>query len=153
LKTSDRRGAGLGGGSEEREVIEAILDVYEAMRTKDSERLISRHAKSGYSLFNDAPPYELLQDEDALHLKLSLMSQVQDLTYSVKEQGVEVLGDVVIVLYELEMSGLLVYQYRFEGSRWVRSARCTAVLKKEEGVWRIAHEHFSAPYPTRSSTL
>jgi ketosteroid isomerase-like protein len=65
---------------------------------------------------------------------------------------VEVLGDVAIVLYELEMSGLLVYQYRFEGSRWVRSARCTAVLKKEEGVWRIAHEHFSAPYPTRSST-
>ncbi len=152
MKTSDGRGVGLGGGSEEREAIEAILDVYEAMRTKDSERLISRHAKDGYSLFNDAPPYELLHDEDALRLKLSLMSQVQDLTYSVKEQSVEVLGDVAIVLYELEMSGLLVYQYRFEGSRWIRSARCTAVLKKEEGVWRIVHEHFSAPYPKRSST-
>ncbi len=138
--------------SAEREVLETVLRMYEAMREKDPDRLISVHSRSGYTLYNDAPPHDLLEGEMALRLKLSLMSQVQDLTYEVREQRVTVLGDFAVVTYELEMSGVLVYSYRFEGSHWARTARCTAVLRREEGGWVIIHEHYSPAGPTRSTT-
>jgi len=82
-----------------------------------------------------------------LKLKLSLLNQVQDISYEIRGLHLEVRGDVAFAVYELEMSGILVYQYRFEGQRWMRRARCTTVMVREEGSWKIVHEHFSPLKP------
>lgn len=127
----------------EDEAVEALTAVYEAIKNKDQAKLLELHSSREYTLFNDAPPYRLLEGEMGLRLKLSLMSQVQDISFQIRDLHLRVYGDVAYAAYELEMSGILVYQYRFEGQRWVRRARCTTVMVREEGSWKIVHEHFS----------
>ncbi len=133
-------------------MLRALFDSFESMRNKDPDRLLELHSRRGYTLFNDAPPFQLLEDETGLSLKMSILSQVQDLTYNIRNLHVKVFGGVAVAAYELEMSGILVYQYRFEGQRWFRRARCTTVLLKEDEGWRIVHEHFS-PIDTSSSAI
>ncbi|MEM0382077.1 MAG: nuclear transport factor 2 family protein [Nitrososphaerota archaeon] len=132
---------------EEQEALQTLTDSYEVIKNKDHNRLLELHSERGYTLFNDAPPHHLLEGEMGLKLKLSLLNQVQDISYEIRGLHLEVRGDVAFAVYELEMSGILVYQYRFEGQRWVRRARCTTVMVREEGSWKIVHEHFSPLKP------
>jgi ketosteroid isomerase-like protein len=137
----------------ENEAVQTLTAVLEAIKNKDHTRLLDLHSSKGYTLYNDAPPYQLLEDEMALRLKLSLLNQVQDISYQLRDLHLNIYGDVAYAAYELEMSGILVYQYRFEGQRWVRRARCTTIMVREEGSWKIVHEHFSPIGPSSSATL
>ncbi|MEM0481297.1 MAG: nuclear transport factor 2 family protein [Nitrososphaerota archaeon] len=137
----------------EDEAIQTLTSVFDAIKNKDHAKLLDLHSTKRYTLFNDAPPYQLLEDEMGLRLKLSLLNQVQDVSYQIRDLHLSVYGDVACAAYELEMSGILVYQYRFEGQRWVRRARCTTVMVREEGSWKIVHEHFSPIGPSSSATL
>ncbi|GBC71027.1 hypothetical protein HRbin02_00804 [Candidatus Calditenuaceae archaeon HR02] len=127
----------------ENEAVQTLIAVFEAVKNKDHAKLLDLHSSRGYTLFNDAPPYQLLEGEMGVRLKLSLMNQVQDISYKIRDLHLSVYGDVAYAAYELEMSGILVYQYRFEGQRWIRKARCTTVMVREDGSWKIVHEHFS----------
>ncbi len=137
----------------ENEAVQTLTAVLEAIKNKDHAKLLELHSNKGYTLFNDVPPYQLLEDEMALRLKLSLLNQVQDISYQIRDLRLNIYGDVAYATYELEMNGILVYQYRFEGQRWVRRARCTTIMVREEGSWKIVHEHFSHMDASSSATL
>jgi len=137
----------------EAQVLHTVVEALEAMRNKDPERLLTLHSSKSYTLFNDGPPSRLLHGEEALRLKLSLLSQVQDLTYEIRDPQVVVYRDFAVAAYHLAMKGILVYQYRFEGRGWLRSTRCTTVMVREEGSWKIIHEHYSPLEATESTTL
>ncbi|MCS7146102.1 MAG: nuclear transport factor 2 family protein [Nitrososphaerota archaeon] len=140
-------------GSLESEALQTLMDSYESIKNKDHARLLSLHLGEEYTLFNDGPPQNLLEDDTGLRLKLSLLNQLQDVSYQIRGLHLKVYGEAAVAAYELEMSGILVYQYRFEGQRWVRRARCTTVMILREGSWKIVHEHFSPMETSLSTTL
>lgn len=140
-------------GELEGEVEQTLIISYESIKNKDVSTLLNLHLSPGYTLFNDGPPPSLLEDEIGLRLKLSLLNQVQDINYEIRGLHIKIFGETAIAAYELEMSGILVYQYRFEGQRWVRSARCTTVMARIDGSWKIVHEHFSPKTVIQSATL
>lgn len=129
------------------------MESYEAIKNKDHAKLLGLHSGEDYTLFNDGPPQHILEDETGLRLKLSLLNQLQDVSYQIRDLHLKVYGEVAVAAYELEMSGILVYHYRFEGQRWVRRARCTTVMVLKEGSWKIVHEHFSPMETSQSTTL
>lgn len=133
----------MGTGIEDEGAGRVILEMYEAMREADYERLADLHSSDGYTRYSDLPPYGLMDIEESLRAKASLMTQIQDFGYEITNLAVRELGGVAIATYEVSYGGILVYDYRFEGRSFRVRSRCTAILIKEAGRWRILHEHHS----------
>jgi len=127
------------GGSE---VVEVIRRVFEAGSRSDLEGVKSLHSNS-YTRFSDMPPYRIQSCDEALKLKMSLFSELIDFSYSLSDIEVKMVGDVAIVTCILTYRGMYVYSYTFEGRPISVQTRCTTVLAKEEGEWKVLHEHLS----------
>ncbi|MCS7094819.1 MAG: nuclear transport factor 2 family protein [Thaumarchaeota archaeon] len=123
--------------------IEVLIAAYEAIKQGDVDSMNELYAE-GYTLISELNPNEFLEPERAIVTRRSLQGQITDLNFSLEELSSRTIGEgAAIVVYRLRYSGMLVYQYRFEGRFIQIEALCTAVLVKERGKWRILHEHFT----------
>lgn len=127
----------------ENEVYETVLKVLELGRSGDMEKFVEAHSED-YTRFSDMPPFSLQHRDLALQLKRSLLAELIDVQYEIRDFDVRLYDDLAIAAYILEYSGVAVSGYTFEGRRLQKTVRCTTVLRRKLGRWVIVHEHLSS---------
>ncbi|BAJ49877.1 conserved hypothetical protein [Candidatus Caldarchaeum subterraneum] len=124
------------------EVYRVVVEALEAGIRGDEETFNDLHSH-GYTRYSDLPPYRLQSREEALKLKISLLTQLIDFEYSLENFQTFYHGDVAVACFLLRYRGMAVNDYAFEGRMVEGVARCTVVLEKNGDKWRILHEHLS----------
>ena len=127
---------------EVKEVLGFLARVFEAGRNGLWEEFESLHSP-GYTRFSDLPPFRLQSREEALKLKLSLLTELIDFEYEFVEPRVDFRDGFAVASFILRYRGMAVNDYAFEGRLVDSVVRCTAVLEKTGDGWRILHEHLS----------
>jgi len=128
--------------SDEKEVLDVVRKAYDFGRQGIYEKFSAIHA-SGYTRFSDLPPFRLQEREEALKLKESLLTQLIDFEYELINPKVAIHGDVALASFIMRYRGMAVNDYAFEGRIVDTLVRCTVILIREDGEWKIVHEHFS----------
>ncbi|MCS7137287.1 MAG: nuclear transport factor 2 family protein [Candidatus Caldarchaeum sp.] len=124
------------------EIYQTVLKMFELGKQGMSEEFNDLHS-SEYTRYSDLPPYRLQEREEGLQLKMSLMTQLVDFEYSVENFRVLTSGHLALAFFTLQYKGMAVNDYAFEGKFVKGLARCTLVLEKVGGCWKILHEHLS----------
>ncbi|MEM0383374.1 MAG: nuclear transport factor 2 family protein [Candidatus Caldarchaeum sp.] len=96
-----------------------------------------------YTRFSDLPPFRLQSRDEALKLKLSLMTELVDFDYRMTEPQVVIMGDVALAVFTMRYGGMAVNNYAFEGRMVDAAVRCSMVLRRVGRSWKILHEHVS----------
>ncbi|MDA4121701.1 MAG: nuclear transport factor 2 family protein [Thaumarchaeota archaeon] len=130
--------------SERREVEAFIVSFFEAGKEKDLTTLMDFHSPSGFSKFDDNPPFTRQNSEDAFVHEQAAFANISDYQYELADLKVELIGGVAIATFYLTYKGVFVNDYSFEGSTVGSKSRVTMVLARYRGQWRMVHEHFSS---------
>jgi len=121
-----------------------IRSFFDAGKNKDLSALAEFHAsRERFTKFDENPPYTRQNSDEAFVYEQAAFANISDYNYSIEDLRIDVLGEVAIATFYLAYSGMFVNDYSFEGSPVGSRARVTMVLLREEGRWKIAHEHMS----------
>lgn len=130
--------------SDAEEVKKVIQGIFEAAREKDFQKLASYNRwDAGYTKFNDAPPFELLEGERARHLDEVTYTNITDFTCVVEGLRVDARGDCAVATCYLRYGGIFVNDYSFEATRMSMLSRATFVLYRFKEGWMVVHQHLS----------
>jgi len=126
---------------EEQEQIKNIVyDIFEVAKAKDMDSLDSYHLKgSKFSKFDDGDLPQRQDYEMAKTTEEDLFTNVTEFNYQPPDVKVDVLDDIAIATFILDW-GATIGENTFSGK-----SRSSLVFVKEDGRWKIVHEHFS-PY-------
>ncbi len=113
--------------------------MFEALDAGDAEAMRASLADDVTGLDEVSRSWMSGRQELSDHVE-KLVSSVSGIKSDLQDVRTKVLDDAAIVVCRLEQD------YSYNGMQHHISAPTTAVLKKEEGVWKITHFH-SAPIP------
>lgn len=128
---------------EQRRVEGRLLEILDAVRVKDSERLAGYHLRSPkFTKFNDVEPMQRLDIDENNRLEREELAEFDNIEGTIDGLKVDVFGPVAVA------TGLLEFTFDADGERESDTVRMTLVLANDGGDWKIAHEHFSALHAT-----
>ncbi|MCX8201561.1 MAG: nuclear transport factor 2 family protein [Candidatus Caldarchaeum sp.] len=124
------------------EIYQTVVKSFEAGKQGLSDDFNDLHS-ARYTRYSDLPPYHLQERDEALQLKTSLLTQLVDFEYNIENFRVITVQDTAVAFFILHYRGMAINDYAFEGKVVEGSARCTLVLERIGGSWKILHEHLS----------
>ncbi|MEM1943612.1 MAG: nuclear transport factor 2 family protein [Candidatus Caldarchaeum sp.] len=124
------------------EVVNTIKVSLEFSKNGLVDEVLELHHQD-YTRFSDLPPFRLQTRDEALKLKLSLMTELVDFEYWMTEPKVVIMGEVALAVFTMRYRGMAVNSYAFEGRMVDAAVRCSVVLKRVGRIWKILHEHVS----------
>jgi len=136
---------GVPGEAEEKVAVEvkpeeAVKDVLirriEGIKNRDARAIAALVDRERYTKFDDWPPFER-QDQDVLKREAEALKVLREYSYETIDWKVHVLGDTALASFIINYRGTI-RDLKFD----IRS-RVTALLAKQEGAWRLVHEHWS----------
>tara|TARA_Y100000310_G_scaffold275783_1_gene292497 strand:+ start:76 stop:480 length:405 start_codon:yes stop_codon:yes gene_type:complete len=123
------------------EILNVIRTFFEAGKTKNFSVLSDIQLNSQeFSSFSDLPPYGLKNYSESIALEELRFSSISDYDYEIKNERISVFGNVGIVTFVLNQSGMLVDSQTYTGQHMTVNGRATFVLVKEVA-WKIMHYH------------
>ncbi len=93
-----------------------------------------------FSSFSDLPPYGLKNYSESIALEELRFSSISDYDYEIKNERISIFGNVGIVTFVLNQSGMLVDSQTYTGQHMTVNGRATFVLVKDDA-WKIMHYH------------
>ena len=118
-----------------------IKTFFEAGKTKNFSSLGDIQLNSQeFSSFSDIPPYGLKNYFESIALEELRFSSISDYDYKIKNERISIFGNVGIVTFVLNQSGMLVDSQTYTGQHMTVNGRATFVLVKEVA-WKIMHYH------------
>jgi|TARA_Y100000294_G_scaffold166608_1_gene175075 hypothetical protein len=93
-----------------------------------------------FSSFSDIPPYGLKNYSESIALEELRFSSISDYNYEIKNEKTSIFGNIGIVTFVLNQSGMLVDSQTYTGQHMTINGRATFVLVKED-TWKIMHYH------------
>ena len=124
---------------EEQEHIKKMLfDIFETAKAKNMDSLDSYHLNSPkFSKFDDGDVPQMQDYAMTKKTEKEFFTSTSDFDYTLPEVKVDVFDDVAIASFILDYS-VVMGDDTFTGK-----SRSTLVFVKDQGQWKIAHEHFS----------
>jgi len=123
------------------EILNVIRTFFEAGKTKNFSVLNDIQLNSQeFSSFSDIPPYGLKNYSESIALEELRFSSISDYDYKIKNERISIFGNVGIVTFVLNQSGMLVDSQTYTGQHMTVNGRATFVLVKEVA-WKIMHYH------------
>jgi ketosteroid isomerase-like protein len=120
-----------------------IYSYFELAKTKEIEK-IEEFLDPSFTKFGDSPPYDRRDFERALMLEQLQFASLSDYDFKIEDLKTEVMGDVAIATFVLQVTGMIVDDYSFRGTAINNKARATIVLRKDKnGWWKMVHQHLS----------
>jgi ketosteroid isomerase-like protein len=117
-----------------------LSEILDAAEKKDLERLDSYHFYGPrFTKFGTAA--DRLDAERARQDEHQGLARISDLSMRVDNLKIDVFGDVAIATFIMKS------EFRVSTNAFQQSARSTLVFVKDNGSWKITHEHFSVPKP------
>ena len=118
-----------------------IRTFFEAGKTKNFSVLSDIQLNSQeFSSFSDLPPYGLKNYSESIALEELRFSSISDYDYKIKNERISIFGNVGIVTFVLNQSGMLVDSQTYTGQHMTVNGRATFVLVKDD-TWKIMHYH------------
>ena len=118
-----------------------IRTFFEAGKTKNFSVLSDIQLNSQeFSSFSDIPPYGLKNYFESIALEELRFSSISDYDYKIKNERISIFGNVGIVTFVLNQSGMLVDSQTYTGQHMTVNGRATFVLVKDD-TWKIMHYH------------
>ena len=93
-----------------------------------------------FSSFSDLPPYGLKNYSESIALEELRFASISDYDYEIKNERISIFGNVGIVTFVLNQSGMLVDSQTYTGQHMTINGRATFVLVKDD-TWKIMHYH------------
>jgi ketosteroid isomerase-like protein len=120
----------------EDDVKNTVVKRFEAIKSKD-EAAIKALVDTGYTKYDDWPPYQRQAGAQALENESSAFKVLLNYTYELKDFEANVIGDVAIATFTIH------YQGTMRDQSFNVTSRVTTVFKKQDSTWKIIHEHLS----------
>ncbi len=146
MQAGQQRVATKGNRTEESELRRSIEDWLDAVRTKDTDRLLSHYAPS-VTTFDLAPPM-VNRGRDAIRDKwLTWMSSFEGpIGYDFTEQHIDVHGDIAFLFSVNRIRG----KQKGKDEPTDMHVRVTVGLRCVAGKWLVIHEHISLPFDMKT---
>jgi len=123
---------------EQEQIKKIILDIFEVAKAKDMDSLDSYHLNSPkFTKFDDGEIPQRQDYEMAKKTEEDLFTNVDEFNYQPPDIKVDVFDHVAIATFLLDWGG------RMGEATFTGKSRSTLVFVKDDGRWKIAHEHFS----------
>ena len=123
------------------EILNVIRTFFGAGKTKNFSVLSDIQLNSQeFSSFSDLPPYGLKNYSESIALEELRFSSISDYDYEIKNERISIFGNVGIVTFVLNQSGMLVDSQTYTGQHMTVNGRATFVLVKDD-TWKIMHYH------------
>lgn len=120
-----------------------IYNYFELAKTKEIEK-IEDFIDPIFTKFGDSPPYDRRDFERALMLEQLQFASLSDYDFKIEDLKTEVINDVAITTFVIQVTGMIVDDYSFRGTAIDNKARATVVLRKDKsGLWKMVHQHLS----------
>ena len=122
-------------------ILNVIRTFFEVGKTKNFSILNDIQLNSEeFSSFSDIPPYGLKNYSESIALEELRFSSISDYDYKIKNERISIFGNVGIVTFVLNQSGMLVDSQTYTGQHMTVNGRATFVLVKDVA-WKIIHYH------------
>lgn len=120
-----------------------IFKYFQLAKTKEIEKR-EEFLDQSFTKFGDSPPYDRRDFERALMLEQLQFASLSDYDFKIEDLKTEVMGDVAVATFVLQVTGMIVDDYSFRGTAIDNKARATVVLHKDKkGEWKMVHQHLS----------
>lgn len=120
-----------------------IHKYFQLAQSKEIEK-IEEFLDPHFTKFGDSPPYDRRDFGRALMLEQLHFASLSDYNFNIENLNTEVIGDVAVATFLLEVSGMIVDDYSFRGTSVSNKSRVTIVLKKDKNdQWKMVHQHLS----------
>ncbi len=124
-------------------VSQFIQKYFQLAQSKEIEK-IEEFLDPHFTKFGDSPPYDRRDFGRALMLEQLHFASLSDYDFKIENLNTEVMGDVAVATFLLEVTGMIVDDYSFRGASVSNKSRVTIVLKKgKNGQWKMIHQHSS----------
>ncbi|MCP4571697.1 MAG: nuclear transport factor 2 family protein [bacterium] len=122
---------------EQAAVKQRVHEVWQACRDNDVEQLAAHHLDSGkFSKWVDGAA-DIIGYTETVAYETEFWSQAKDFVYEIENLRVDVFGATAVAAF------VIPYEAAFGGETLKGKERATFVFVKQEGDWKIVHEHFS----------
>jgi ketosteroid isomerase-like protein len=129
--------------TESLKVRDFIYKYFQLAQSKEIEK-IEEFLDSRFTKFGDAPPYDRRDFERALMLEQLHFASLSDYDFKIESLNTEVMGDIALATFLLEVTGMIIDDYSFRGTSVNNKSRVTIVLQKDKkDQWKMVHQHLS----------
>lgn len=123
-----------------------ITDVIVGVSSNDLRPLFDSRSMHNYSLFSQFPPFVKLNRETAQDHLSSIMRESRGLRVRLQDLDLKIYGSFAYATM------YIIHEISYIGRSLRNKTRTTMIFAREDGVWKIVHEHFS-PIDTREMQL
>jgi len=126
--------------SELRGIVERRLN---AIRNRDEGMLDDIMEESVYTKFDDWPPFNRQNSQEAMKNEMGAYKVLQKYNYELKDYREDVVGDTALATFHIHYWGAI------RGRDFDVNSRVTPILRKSGQSWKVVHEHWSRFPETR----
>jgi uncharacterized protein (TIGR02246 family) len=112
-------------------------DAWEAVKNKNLDAL-SDYFTEDASMFGEGQAYRIRGKADLMRAMEAWISQTDLTSYQMLDPQVQVLGNTALLTYYFSVAGTS------GGKNFTQSGKISMVYVKQDGKWRVLHEHSSA---------
>ncbi|HVP23437.1 MAG TPA: nuclear transport factor 2 family protein [Conexivisphaerales archaeon] len=127
-----------------KEVEAAVNSFFEAGKNGDMTALQRLHGPADrFTKFDDVPPYSRQGSDEAFVHEQAYFATVSDLRYDLADLKIDFVADAAVATFYLVTKGIMINDYSYEGRTVSNRSRVTMILARDDGGWKIFHEHLS----------
>jgi len=115
---------------------EVLIGRVEGVKNKDAKAIEALTIKEKYTKFDDWPPFDL-QGPEALRSEAQALKVLKEYSYETRSWNINVFGDYALAAF------IIRYRGEIRDLSFNVQSRVTAFLARDEGAWKIMHEHWS----------
>ena len=120
-----------------------IYKYFQLAQSKEIEK-IEEFFDPRFTKFGDSPPYDRRDFGRALMLEQLYFASLSDYDFKIENLNIEVMGNVALATFLLEVTGMIIDDYSFRGTSVNNTSRVTIVLQTDKNdQWKMVHQHLS----------
>ncbi|MDQ3806680.1 MAG: nuclear transport factor 2 family protein [Thermoproteota archaeon] len=120
-----------------------IYKYFQLAQSKEIEK-IEEFFDPRFTKFGDSPPYDKRDFGRALMFEQLHFTSLSDYDFKIENLNTEIMGNVALATFLLEVTGMIVDDYSFRGTSVDNKSRVTIVLQKDKkDQWKMVHQHLS----------
>ena len=117
---------------------QAVREIFQSVRDGNLDELAARHlASEKFSKWPDDGRGAVMGFQETVEFETAMFSAVTKFEYEINQLKVDVIGPVAIATF------VIPYEIGFGEESVSTAERGTLIFAKDDGIWKIVHEHFS----------
>jgi ParB/RepB/Spo0J family partition protein len=126
----------------ESEIRRIIADMMDGLNSKDLSQFFRDISKRYFTMFSRFPPFNKMRTEEAMDYLSNVLRQMSSYRVKIEDLDIKIFQNFAYAtFFELHRIGIM--------GKIVRTRTlATIIFAKEEGIWKIVHEHWSSANPS-----